>query len=106
MKYEIPREVFKQRLEDRMNFIFVDLLPEDKTPVRFQNITHLNYSQDFKTQFSNQFPNKNQNIVVYSLIKGDESPARAASELAELGYNFVYYYCGTAEDVVLDKGLN
>lgn len=37
MKYEIPREMFKQRLEDRLNFVFIDLAG-DKTPVTFKDI--------------------------------------------------------------------
>lgn len=106
MKYEIPREIFKQRLEDRLNFIFVDLLPADRSPVKFENIEHLKYSSQFKTDFSAKFPNKNQNIIVYSLQKGDDAPLKAASDLAELGYNFVYYYNGSSDDIVLDKGLN
>jgi hypothetical protein len=106
MKYEIPREAFKQRLEDRLNFVFVDLLPADRTPVKFENVVHINYGPQFKMEFSSQFPNKNQNVVVYSLQKGDETPAKAANDLAELGYNFVYFYNGTPDDVVLDKGLN
>lgn len=106
MKYEIPREMFKQRLEDRLNFVFVDLLPADRTPVKFENVEHMNYSSQFKTEFSSKFPNKAQNVLVYSLQKGDDAPAKAAQDLAELGYHFVYFYNGTADDVVLDKGLN
>jgi hypothetical protein len=106
MKYEIPREAFKQRLEDRLNFVFVDLLPADKTPVKFENVVHMNYSSEFKSQFASQYPNKNQNVVVYSLAKGDDAPSKAAQDLADAGYNFVYFYTGTPDDVVLDKGLN
>ena len=106
MKYEIPREAFKQRLEDRLNFVFVDLLPADKTPVKFENVVHMNYTSQFKTEFTTQYPNKNQNVVLYSLAKGDDAPAKAAEDLAQAGYNFVYYYSGTPDDVVLDKGLN
>ena len=106
MKYEIPREAFKQRLEERLNFVFVDLLPEDRTPVKYENVVHINYSSQFKDQFSSQFPNKNQNVIVYSLVKGDEAPQKAANDLSEAGYNFVYFYNGTPDDVVLDKGLN
>jgi rhodanese-related sulfurtransferase len=106
MKYEIPREIFKQRLEDRLNFVFVDLLSAEKTPVKFENVVNINYGTEFKNEFSSQFPNKNQNVVVYSLQKGDETPEKAANELSELGYNFVYYYKGSPDDVVLDKGLN
>lgn len=106
MKYEISRESFKQRLEDRLNFVLVDLQPEDRTPVKFANVVHINYSSQFKNDFPAQYPNKNQNVVLYSLQKGDANPAQAAEELSSLGYNFVYYYNGTPDDVVLDKGLN
>ena len=106
MKYEIPREAFKQRLEDRLNFVFVDLLPADKSPVKYENVEHMAYGPNFKSEFSAKFSNKNQNVVLYSLQKGDDAPAKAADELAQAGYNFVYYYNGTADDVVLDKGLN
>jgi hypothetical protein len=106
MKYEISRESFKQRLEDRLNFIFVDLLPSDRTPVKYENVEHINYTSQFKTDFQSKFPNKNQNIVLYSLQKGDDAPVNAANDLEELGYHFVYFYRGTSEDVVLDKGLN
>jgi rhodanese-related sulfurtransferase len=106
MKYEIPREMFKQRLEERLNFVLVDLVPADKTPVKFENVVHINYSSNFKNEFATQYPNKNQNVVVYSLNKGDESPAQAAEDLKALGYNFVYFYNGTPDDAVLDKGLN
>jgi hypothetical protein len=106
MKYEIPREMFKQRLEDRLNFLFVDLLPADRTPVKFENVDHINYSSKFKNEFSAKYPNKTQNVMLFSLQKGDDAPGKAANDLAELGYHFVYYYNGTADDVVLDKGLN
>jgi hypothetical protein len=106
MMYEIPREMFKQRLEDRLNFVFVDLLSEEKTPAKYKDVVHLNYGPDFKEKFAVKYPNKNQNIMLYSLKQGDESPAKAAQELAESGYHFVYYYLGSPDDVVLDKGLN
>ena len=106
MKYEIPREMFKQRLEDRLNFVFVDLLPADRTPVKYDNVDHINYSSNFKNEFSTKYPNKSQNVMLYSMQKGDDAPAMAAQDLADLGYHFVYFYNGTADDVVLDKGLN
>ena len=106
MKYEIPREAFKQRLEERMNFVFVDLLAADRSPANFENIINIGYGPEFKNQFSAQFPNKNQNVVLFSLQKGDESPLKAANDLAEMGYHFVYYYQGNPEDAILDKGLN
>lgn len=106
MKYEIPREMFKQRLEDRLNFVFVDLLPAERTPVKFENVLNMNYSSQFKSDFAAKYPNKGQNVIVYSMKKDDDAPARAAQDLADLGYQFVYFYNGTPDDVVLDKGLN
>lgn len=106
MKYEIPREAFKQRLENRLNFVFIDLLPAGRSPVKFENVDNINYSANFKNDFPAKYPNKNQNIILFSLEKNDQTPSKAASELSELGYNFVYYYTGTADDIVLDKGLN
>jgi len=105
MKYEIPREMFKQRLEDRLNFVFVDLLA-DRSPAKFENVVPLAYGPQFKMEFSGLYPNKMQNVLLYSLQKGDDAPSKAANELSELGYHYVYWYNGTADDVVLDKGLN
>jgi len=106
MKYEISRESFKQRLEDRLNFVFVDMVSAEKTPVKFENVVNMTYSAEFKNEFSGKYPNKTQNIVLYSLHKGDDSPAKAADDLESLGYHFIYFYRGTSEDAVLDKGLN
>ncbi len=106
MKYEIGRESFKQRLGDRLNFIFVDLLPETKTPAKYENAVYMAFGPNFKTDFTAKYPNKNQNVILYSLQKGDNTPSDAADALAEAGYNFVYFYKGTPDDVVLDKGLN
>lgn len=106
MKYEISRESFKQRLEDRLNFVFVDLLPADRSKIKFENAVHLNYGPSFTSEFSSKYPNKAQNVILYSLQKGDETPAKAAQDLADQGYHFVYFYNGSPEDMVLDKGLN
>ncbi len=106
MKYEISRESFKQRLENRLNFVFVSLQEEEKSPAKYENAVYLNFGPGFKNDFSTKYPDKNQNVIVYSLLKGDNSPAEAADALAGAGYNFVYYYKGTPDDIVLDKGLN
>jgi hypothetical protein len=106
MKYEIPREAFKQRLEDRLNFVFVDLQPTSSSTMKFENIEQLSYGPQFKTEFSAKYPSKTQNVVLYSMKKGDEAPAHAADELAAMGYQFVYFYTGSADDLVLDKGMN
>ena len=106
MKYEVPREAFKQRLGDRLNFLFVDMLPENRTPAKFADSVHMKYGTSFKDEFLKAYPNKNQNIMLYSLERDDHSPAMAADVLSQEGYNFVYFYKGSPEDVVLDKGLN
>ncbi len=103
MKYEIPREAFKQRLEDRMNFIFVDL---SNAQVKYENIETLTYGPQFKTEFAAKHTNKSQNVLIFSMKKGDEAPSHAADDLSALGYQFVYYYVGSADDNVLDKGMN
>ncbi len=103
MKYEISRESFKQRLEDRLNFVFVDF---GQSQVKFENVVHFNYGPSFTSEFSSKYPNKSQNVILYSLQKGDEAPAKAAQDLSDQGYHFVYFYNGSGDDVVLDKGLN
>lgn len=104
MKYEIPREVFKQRLEDKMNFALVDV--HAQVVVAFEGAAHMPYGPNFASAFEAKYPAKNQNVLLYSLNSGDESPAKAADELAQAGYQFVYFYCGSDKDIVLDKGLN
>ena len=104
MKYEIPREAFKQRLENRLNFVLVDL-QAGKSPVNFENVEKLSYVPSFKDEFSAKFPNKAQNVIVFSMETSD-APAKAAQELADAGYHFVYFYNGNSEDQILDKGLN
>lgn len=103
MKYEIAREIFKQRLEDRQNFVFVDV---GGPGVSFEGSESMPYDGAFAGTFGAKYPSKTQNVVVYSLRPGDENPERAADALAEGGYRFVYYYRGSEADVVLDKGLN
>ncbi len=102
MKYEIPREMFKQRLENRLNFVVVDV----RGGAPFENVVPLPYSDGFAGAFGGQFPKKEQNVIVFSLQEGDEAPQKAADALSAAGYQFVYYYRGGPGDVVLDKGLN
>ncbi len=104
MKYEIGREAFKQRLEERLNFALVNIQP--KALVSYENSVHVPYGSDFVAKFSSQFPNKSQNIIVYTTTENDNSVQMAADELESSGYHFVYYYRGSDNDVLLDKGLN
>jgi len=104
MKYEIPREIFKQRLEDKLNFAFVDV--QARQALQFEGAVHMPYGADFVSQFTSKYPSKTQNVIVYATNPADESPNRAAEDLANAGYQFVYFYRGSDKDVVLDKGLN
>jgi hypothetical protein len=102
MKYEIPREMFKQRLGDKHNFVFVDL--QGGTP--FEGTVGMAYNEGFLASFSSQYPKKEQNVILFSLKEGDEAPQQAADALSTAGYHYVYFYRGSARDLVLDKGLN
>ena len=107
MMYEIPKEAFKQRLEDKMNFAIINVQSKDKAAkIDLKDIVNVPYSGSFATDMEKQYSNKNQNILLFSLEKNDAAPATAASELAKAGYHFVYYYLGEPTDVLLDKGLN
>jgi hypothetical protein len=102
MKYEIPREMFKQRLGDKHNFVFVDL--QGGTP--FDGTVGIGFDENFLSSFSSQYPKKEQNVILFSLKEGDEAPQRAADALSTAGYHYVYFYRGSPRDLVLDKGLN
>ncbi len=104
MKYEIPREMFKQRLVEKHNFVFVDV--QSSVAVAFEGTEHMPYSTDFIQKFSAKYPNKSQNVIVYAMNPVDESPVKAAEDLSLAGYQFVYFYRGSAKDLTLDKGLN
>ena len=107
MKYEIPREIFKQRLNNRLNFKFVDVQPKELSQkIVFADVDNIPYSSSFADELSKNISDKAQNIIVYSLTFADESPKLAAEALSDKGYQFVYYYCGSDKDIVLDKGLN
>lgn len=107
MKYEIPREVFKQRLNDKHTFAIIDVQDAGRAAkVKFDGIVNIPFGSDFATAFAAQYPQKQQNVILYSLTAGDEAPMQAADALASAGYNFVYFYRGTSADEVLDKGLN
>ncbi len=103
MRYEISREIFKQRLEERLNFVLVDV---GNSSVTYENVESIPFAPDFAGAFSARHPKKDGNVLLYSLRAGDEKPALAADALEAAGYQFVYFYRGSEADVVLDKGLN
>jgi hypothetical protein len=106
MKYEISREMFKQRLGDRHTFALVDVQEPARSTVKFEGTVNIPASGDFVKAFSAQYASMGQNVILYSLTPGDDAPARAADLLEAAGYQFVYFYRGTPADMILDKGLN
>ena len=105
MMYEISKEIFKQRLCDKLNFALVEVSDQNNSS-ELKDTKHLKFDGNFTSQFKSMYPNLSQNIVLFSLKANDESPANAAKNLADSGYHYVYYYSGTSEDLLLDKGLN
>jgi hypothetical protein len=104
MNYEISREMFKQRLEDKLNFVFIDV---SARPLKLvEGCETLAFSNQFADQIQKKYPNKNSNILLFSFYPEDSQPTQAAEALTQAGYNFVYFYSGSDQDLVLDKGLN
>lgn len=107
MRYEIPREIFKQRLNDKLNFAIIDVQDAGRAgKLKFEGTVNIPFGSDFAKTFAGQYPSKQQNVILFSLTPGDEAPQQAADALEAAGYSFVYYYRGSGQDVVLDKGLN
>lgn len=107
MMYEIPKEMFKQRLEKKLNFAFIDLNDNrEKDNTVLDGTEFMSFSDSFASDFVQKYPNKGQNIVLYSLKQGDRRPSQAAEQLHNQGYQFVYFYCGEESDSILDKGIN
>jgi len=108
MMYEVSREVFKQRLEERGNFILVHVCSTESefSGNTFKDSLNVIWSRENPIDLDKISSNKNQNILFYSLLENHDE-ARKAAELAEAnGYKFVYFYLGKAVDKILDKGLN
>jgi hypothetical protein len=103
MMYEISREVFKQRLEEKGSFCFLNVGKQQQT---YEGTQLCPFSSEFKNKVAQIVPQKTTNVVCFTLQPGDESAQQAAQEMKVLGYHFVYFYQGSAQDIVLDKGLN
>jgi rhodanese-related sulfurtransferase len=105
--YEISREVFKQRINTKSNFAILDVYEEREAKgLALKNTEAIAYDPNFLSNVESKYPDKAQNILVYSLKSGDDRPAQALEILKNAGYKFVYYYVGDLDDKVLDKGLN
>jgi hypothetical protein len=103
MFYEVSREAFKQRLENKLNFVVIDLTQNKEA--FFKDTDALSYGPQFLSDFKNKYTDKSRNYLLYSL-KTNQDVKMAAESLAKDGYQFVYFYVGSEKDLVLDKGLN
>ncbi|MDA8793917.1 hypothetical protein N9N67_11770 [Bacteriovoracaceae bacterium] len=109
MMYEISREIFKQRLLDRLNFHLINISSKDNfDKVELKKETgHISYGANFVDELQKQVSDKDSNIILFSFNPEDNASLTSAANDAKLsGFNFVYYYQGSKEDNILDKGLN
>jgi hypothetical protein len=106
--YEISRESFKQRLEDRNTFIFIHVCSEEKdfSLNTFKDSKNLLWNKDFSLQLENISKDKKTNLLFYTLTENHDESRKAAELAAASGHEFVYFYLGTPSDKLLDQGLN
>ena len=107
MSYEIPREVFKQKLLDRTNVCLLQAVGVDShQEVPYKDIKTLQFPVD-KDVFYKNFENKNLTYIVYGFDQYAAEAKKAAESIHSFGYPFVYYYLGNlSQDKILDKGIN
>lgn len=91
MFYEISREVFKQRVETPLEFAIIDLT---KGGAGLKVAKSHVYNDEFVSEFQAAYPDKNQNILLFSYDENDSSPKVAGKKLVDSGYQLVYYYLG------------
>ena len=82
MMYEISKEAFKQRVENPLNFAFVNT-SESIEGIESTEISSLK---------------KDQNILIFSLDCQNREPSKLANKLESEGFEFVYFYEGSVED--------
>ena len=105
--YEISKESFKQRLEDRLNFQFVDVTDTVKNPMEgFKDVNRIPFNGQFLSEIKSKNITAQTNMIIFSLDKHSKDAKKAAELLKAEGYHFVYYFIGNPEDVILEKGLN
>lgn len=91
MFYEVSREIFKQRVEKPAGFAIIDLT---KNGSGIKDTEKFAYSEKLISEISAKYPEKTQNILLFTLDEGDSSPKVTGQKLADEGYHFVYYYHG------------
>jgi len=82
MMYEISKEAFKQRIENPLNFAFVNT-SESIEGIEATEVSSLK---------------KDQNILIFSLDSSNQEPSKLAQKLDSEGFQFVYFYEGSIED--------
>ena len=110
MFYEISQEIFKQKLEKQLNFYIIYVGSNAVFgQINLKKIEFISYQQEFLETFVFRFPNKIQNIILFSfepLLITQNDWSDLMKKIKELGYQFIYYYRGHLSDNILDKGLN
>lgn len=104
MFYEIPREIFKQKLLDRTNVQIIQI--GDQQGHDYKDIDQIKSPFDADA-FLGKYPNKALTYVFFGFDQSAMDAKKAAESLSLKGYPFVFFYQGAmAKDRVLDKGIN
>jgi hypothetical protein len=110
MFYEISQEIFKQKLEKQLNFYIIYVGTKEVFEViNLKKIDFIPYSNDFEEVIKHRFPNKIQNLILFTFepnIVDKFVWAKIMNNLKSCGYLFIYFYQGKLSDNILDKGLN
>jgi len=107
MMYEISKESFKQRLEERLNFQFIDVTDTLKNSIEsYKDVHRVLFNTQFLAEIKSKNIGINTNVIIFSLDKHSKDAKKAAELLKSEGFHFVYFYIGNPEDVILEKGLN
>lgn len=106
--YEISKEVFKQRLEDRLNFQLIDATDYSKSPATqsFKDVLTIPFNAQFSENLKSKGILPQTNIIVFCLDKHSKDAKKAAELLHGQGFHYTYYYQGNLDDFVLEKGIN
>ncbi len=104
LNYEISREIFAQRLKTPLNFTFIGLNSKKLCfGKKLSSVEHLSYDpENFFSDFQHLKIGPTENVVIFSLKRGDRDPQLASKTLRELGYRWVYYFRGRPSDARLE----
>lgn len=107
MVYEIPREVFKQKLLNRSNVCILQVTSSGSQPeAPYKEVKMLQLPIQID-DFCKSYTNKQMTYLIYGFDQISAEAKSAADAVYAAGYPFVFYYKGNfAEDKVLDKGIN